>query len=339
MAERTTAGSPTLSEGTGLTNAVQKLRRGDQLSRRGTTIATLRDELELERDTLERFGDDSYALDCYEQAFDSLDEAAAALRRDDPISSRRAYYAAQRLTVLGLSDVPLPEAGADASDAGLAAYRRMLLQKKAHWTYTRAGERLGDWRNARLGALLTRDGAVREDVDAVEVATAIQLVQEYYVTHDVVFEKLKKQVLYVVAMALGTLVVFLWSALGAVFGPVFATPKEMQTGGFLVYVVLVGVLGASMSAMFSLMRQLTRRAVVETRQLLDFPMAIGRVVAGAVSALALVVVLQSGLFAFEVEAGLALSLGLAAGFSEDVVRSALDSVSGRIAGSEETART
>lgn len=307
-------------------------RPGRQPSRRETRLAILRVELAAERDELRRLEDGSNEGDNYDHALEILVEAEDALERNDPISSRWASFSAQKMAVLGLLDdaVATDEQGeAGDTDSG-AGYRRVLRRKKALELYVSGTERLSGSRKERFDDLLTSDGELNEEVDAIELAAAIQILQEYYFAHDLIFGKLKAQLNYFVAFASLTLLVLLAGALGNVFGPVLGGPSVVMTNRFLVYVVLFGVLGASIHAIFSISRRFVRGAMLETRELVDLPMAVARVVAGGVSALAVFIVLQSGVFAFELGAGLALSLGLAAGYSEEVVRNALESVAGRI---------
>lgn len=340
-----------------VTRVVQGVTRFGQISRRNTAIDALRAELETERKWLDRLEGGSYATDCYDRALELLDEAAEALTRDDPISSRRAAYAAQRMAVLGLIDLEVSTGERDRAESGdddgprrtvsdtvtatpsqLSAYRAALLRKKALGLYVHADERLDGRRREVFDGLLTIDGDLKADVDPVDLAAAVQVVEEYYFARDLIYGKLKRQLNYFVAFASFTVAVLLASALGGVFGPVLGDATEVAKNQFLVYVVLFGVLGASMHAIFSLSGRFVRGEVVETRELVDFPMALARVVAGGVSALVLFVVLQSGIFTFEFGAGLALSLALAAGYSEELVRSALESVSGRVVDGDERSR-
>jgi hypothetical protein len=312
--------------------AKRALNLGGQASRRETRLAVLRAELEVERDELRRIDDGSSRIDHYDRALEMLAEAENALERNDPISSRWASFSAQKMAVLGLVDVDGStdqQGGRGDPDPG-ARYRQVLRRKKALELYVSASEQLSGRRKERFDDLLTTDGELNEEVDAIELAAAIRVFQEYYFAHDLIFRKLKRQLSYFVAFAALTLVVLLASALGNVFGPVLGEASDVVKNQFLVYVVLFGVLGASMHAIFSISRRFVRGKIIETTELVDLPMVIARVVAGGVSALALFVVLQSGVFAFQFGAGLALSLALAAGYSEEVVRNALESVSGRI---------
>jgi len=335
--------SSSLGDRTGRT--LRALAGDRQASRRNTRIAALRAELEAERDGLRRLEGDSSGTDHYDRALVLLDEADAALERDDPIASRWAVHSAQRLAVLGLIEPDAPAGGESEPgdiDPRATEYRRLLRRKKALELHVHATGRLSGLRKERFDGLLASDGEPRDDPDAVELAGAIQVLQEYYFARDLIYGKLKKQLNYFAAFAALALLVLLASALGNVFGPVLGDASDVVRNRFLVYVVLFGVLGASMQAIFSLSRRFVRGEMIETRELVDFPMALARVVAGGVSALVLFVVLQSGafeaVFAFEFGAGLALALALAAGFSEELVRNALDGLSGRIVGGDGSSR-
>jgi hypothetical protein len=342
-----------------ITGFVQSVTRGGQISRRRTTIEILRTELESEREWLGEWGGESYETYYYDRALELLDEAADALDDDDPVSSRRAYYSAQRMAVLGLADPDAafrgsavsradsgdeshgqaPDARSEATDPRLSAYRRFLLRTKTNVAYVQAADRLSGWQRRLVDDRLTSDGEIRDDIDVTELVSALDALQAYHVTHDLVFGKLKRQLNYFVGFASLTILAVFLSVQHDVFGPVLSATVDMNADRFLFYVVLFGVLGASVNAIFSLSRRFVRGQIVETRELFDFPMALARVVAGGISALVLFVVFQAGffeaVFRFDFGPGLALSLALAAGFSEELVRNALDQLSGRVIGSGE----
>jgi hypothetical protein len=97
----------------------------------------------------------------------------------------------------------------------------------------------------------------------------------------------------------------------------------------LVAVLLMGFLGANFSAIFSLMAASGRFRIPEASA--DFLVTMMRVSIGAISALAIYLLLSSELFgfifAFEVTSSRAfLFIAFASGFSERLVKRALDTV-------------
>jgi hypothetical protein len=221
-----------------------------------------------------------------------------------------------------------------AADEGPNNIEVPTLEQKARSVLREARDRLDAATYEAVGArLLDVEGKdVDPDLGIDDVLAAIEVIYDRY-RHEhsegVVLRMLEIQVLTFVGAAFATV--------GGVLVTVALAPGllsgSLTRPAFLFLVVLFGVLGASVSGLFSLSDVLKGATVPQSVG--HFSLTIGRLVVGAAGALVLHVFLLAGVFelvfnlpAEEPTAALALSLAFVGGFSERLLRRAVEQLAG-----------
>lgn len=194
-------------------------------------------------------------------------------------------------------------------------------------------------------------GAVKPDVSAEELVKASELLDEQYENVHRKRRHLQRQFNQLFSLALGATVAFLGLATLAELNlafpvvdllerPFAATAGESgaDTGsvGFAVFVVLSGVLGASLFGMRSLSSKSLSTRVPQ--RITSLTATVARGVIGGASALFLYVVIGSGFLSVEVTPQLLIAVGFVAGYSERLVPAAVDTVAGAVGGEQKPAK-
>jgi hypothetical protein len=182
-------------------------------------------------------------------------------------------------------------------------------------------------------------GTVKSSVSADELVKASELLDEQYENVHRKRRHLQRQFNQLFYLALGTTATFLGLAtlaelnlglpvIGLLEPPFAATAGETgaDTGsvGFAVFVVLSGVIGASLFGMHSLSTKSLSTKVPQ--RITSLTATVARGVIGGASALFLYVVIGSNFLSVEVTPQLLLAVGFVAGYSERLVPAAVDTV-------------
>lgn len=211
------------------------------------------------------------------------------------------------------------------------------LEEKALSVLGEARGYLAPARFERVEALLLADDQIRPDLTRDHVLAALQILYERYVrdySAGFTLRALETQFLTFVTATLASIVVLLYGIplFGYDWMAVWMQGDATPGSAFLVVVVWFGVLGASVSGLLSLSDVLKRGAVPEQQGY--FSLALGRLVVGAAGALVLYVFLLSGVLGLVLNVspetpGIAIVVAFAGGFSERLLRRAIENVAGR----------
>jgi len=255
-----------------------------------------------------------------------LEQADEALE-DRQIEQGWSYlHAAKRLSIYGLEAVGGEEA--------LRGEGRVLLVEAENAPLSWRAEAVRD-------RIANADGTLRESLTADDLRAAHELLHEGYESVHRKRQHLQSQFRYLRIGALVTIVVFLLVAIGGATSGLLPTPfLEFQTGnssgststshadsvGFLIYVVLFGMLGATLFG--------RQPASTSTPQYLTgFQATVARMVVGAGSALAVFFFVRSELLTIGSGTNLTqgpflLAVAFAAGYSQRLVHATVESVAG-----------
>lgn len=258
-----------------------------------------------------------------------LDKANVALE-DQQLEQGWSYlHAVERLAMNGLEAV----GGEDA----IRGEARVLLVEAENAPLSWRAEAVKD-------RLANTDGNLREEVTADDLRAAHELLHEGYESIHRKRQHLQAQFRYLRIGALLTIIAILLVAIAGASVEFLATPFfEFQTGtssgdtsatqaelvGFLIYIVLFGMLGATLFGIRSLRRQ---PASTSTPQYLTgFQATVARVVVGAGSALAVFFFLRSELLTVGAGSNLTqgpflIAVAFAAGYSQRLVHATVESV-------------
>lgn len=241
------------------------------------------------------------------------------------------YHAAKRLSIHGIEAV----GGAPA----LRGEDQELLKEAENAPF--------GWRtDAVRERIASADGTLREDLTVVDLQAAHQLIHEGYESIHRKRHHLQSQFRYLRLGGLLTILTFLLVAIGGAGAGLIPSPfVEFQpadaadaTAGnsanpawFLLYVVLAGMLGASLFGLRSL-----RHGPISTstpQYLSGFQASVARLVVGAGSALAVFFFARSELLTIDAGGGLTtgpflIALAFAAGYSQRFVHATVEAVAG-----------
>lgn len=238
-----------------------------------------------------------------------LDNAQQALDDNDTARGWRCFNAAQRMELFGLAEL-------DPSE----------LQASAQAILREAIEKLPSWRKQAVEDLLGKEGQLRCNVGVIQVFRASQILNIHY---DNLYHKLggiRQQLAILVLVALlALLTIILRVAYGL---PLAGDAVTIEDPQLVVTVALFGVMGASLSGIYSLASGSIGVRIPE--RLVNSWISIARLVAGAVAALVVYNFLISGLLQVgdKTSSGLILAVSFAAGFSERLVVRAVERVTG-----------
>lgn len=281
-------------------------------------------------------GNDEETHGWFERAQELLEMAETALEEGKLEQGWSYFHAAKRLSIDGIVAV-------GGSDALRGEGRELLEEAK--------NAPLG-WRAGAVRERLAKpNGTLREHLTATDLRSAHQLLHEGYEGIHRKRQHLQSQFRYLRIGALVTIVAFLLVAIGGIASglvpsPFFAfesassnssTIKESAKAvWFLLYIVLAGMLGASMFGLRSLRQQ---SASTSTPQYLSgFDATVARIVVGGGSALAVFFFVRSELLTIGTGTELTqgpflIAIAFAAGYSQRFVHTTVEAVAG-MAGSE-----
>ena len=121
---------------------------------------------------------------------------------------------------------------------------------------------------------------------------------------------------------MGLLAAIIWAALGL---PLAGNPARAGDSRMVASAMLFGIMGASVSSIFSLAKGSTAARIPD--QLVSFWITLARLAVGGMAALVVYAFLLSGLLQIgRPTPGLMLAIAFAAGFSERLVISAVETV-------------
>ena len=246
----------------------------------------------------------------------ALDLAQTALNRGDVDGGWRAVHDAERFVIFGLTG---PELVARA-----VTLRAETHGKLKGWRY-RATEslwnslKLPDWQKASASLGSEQQTQLRQ-----AIVESLKVLNEH---SDNLYHRMflvGKQIKY---MVLACVVLLISTEIGSLF---LAPPNSQYTWVHLGAIAIAGALGAVASATYQLSR-VGEEKIPEA--LLYGLVTLGRPLVGAVSALFVYAVIQSGIISLvkpsDALFGAGLVLGFAAGFSEQFVFSTVAKVSGK----------
>jgi len=277
-------------------------------------------------------GEPCWAAECREL----LADTEAALERGNIEQGWTYLHAARRLALSRFE-------GGDPEEIDAVA-RELLVEAD------NAGE---SWRTDAVRArLVGDDGALRENLSDDDLRAARKLLDEGYQRVHLKRHHLQRQLRYLRDIAIGSVVLLVVLALASTTASVgdgnadvlvhpfvnisASEPGTSSTGagvpaGFLLYVVLAGVLGAALFGIRSIRQQPTSASTPQ--HLGSRATALTRAAVGAGSALAVFFFLRSGLLTVNVgvqnnQAPFLLAVAFAAGYSQRLVHSTVETVAG-----------
>lgn len=281
-------------------------------------------------------GDDEETGGWFDRARELLDMAETALEEGKLEQGWYYFHAAKRLSIDGIVAVGGSEA--------LRGEARELLEEARNAP-------LG-WRADAVRERLAKpDGTLREDLTAIDLRSAHQLLHEGYEGIHRKRQHLQSQFRYLRTGALVTIVAFLLVAIGGVASGLIPSPffafetvdssssavkEPAKAVWFLLYIVLSGMLGASLFGLRSLRQQ---SASTSTPQYLSgFEASVARIVVGGGSALAVFFFVRSELLTIGTGTELTqgpflIAIAFAAGYSQRFVHTTVEAVAG-MAGTE-----
>ena len=254
-------------------------------------------------------GDSAATLPWADAARNLLDDAQQALEDNDTDRGWRCFNAAQRMELFGLAEL-------DSS----------ALRARAQTILREANEKVPSWRKLAVEDLLGGEGQLKGSVGVTEVFYAHQILYEHY---DNLYHKLGAIRRQMTILALTGLLALLTTLLRVAYGlPLAGDAVKVEDPQFVVSVALFGLMGASLSGIFSLASGSIGVRIPE--RLLNSWISVSRLVTGAVAALVVYNFLISGLLQVgdETTSGLILAVSFAAGFSERLVVRAVETVTG-----------
>jgi hypothetical protein len=259
---------------------------------------------------------------------DLLTKADTALQEGNLDKAWAYLHTAERLRIHAINAV-------DGQEALRTEARELLLEAKHSPLAWRA--------EAVRERLTTADGSLR-DVTDIDVSSAHQLLHEGYQRLQLKRHHLQTQVKYLKWWALAATLLFVLVGASSAGIPALPSPlvdlsADNSTAAtpaspgspalFTVYILLSGVLGASLFGLRSLRTQPS--AANTPAYLTSGRTAAARVVVGAGSALAVFFFLRSGLLAIDMGSGIdqgafLIALGFVAGYSQRIVHATVESI-------------
>jgi hypothetical protein len=266
-------------------------------------------------------GDTTWATECQQL----VDETWAALDTNAIEPAWQTFHAAQRSFVNGLAEL---------DDGGEA------LQSHAEVVLGEAVSNLGSWRLATVTRLLTDgSGNVRDDLSPQVVIDASKLLDEQYENVHRKRRHLEYEFNQLFWLSLVSIGLFLGLAAlaeiptGIPYTEVLQRPfggeaagieTDIRSVGFAVFVVLSGILGASMFGMRSLVNRSLSTKVPQ--RITTLTATVARGVIGGASSLFLYLFIVSDFVAIVFTPQLLLAIGFVAGYSERLVPRAMEEV-------------
>ena len=247
-------------------------------------------------------------------AFTLLDQAQEALKDNRLEEGWKFFNAAQRMALFSL-------------DEGEVRNMAVLLRQEA--------EKLGEWRKKATYELLGKPDEEMADVNHSDVYQAALLRDEHFGNVYYKIGMLQDQLSCLIALlAVLVFVIFLMAYKGLF---PLGESKATQDPNMLLSVFLTGLLGANISAIFSLMAARGRFKIPEA--IAAFLVTVMRVSIGGVGALAIYFLFGSEIYTavFKIQVTSSngfLALAFVSGFSERLVKGALDSVIKAVLGEE-----
>jgi 8-oxo-dGTP pyrophosphatase MutT (NUDIX family) len=221
----------------------------------------------------------------------ALEETEAALERGDAEAGWLCLKLAERLRLL------------DANDRELKAHATALRNEGV--------EKLSSWRGKTVADLIPKWELPRPDrqICLYEATRIRDEGGDNDYRRLALLRRNRTLLLPVIVLAIGALVILVWTGVSEL-----AADSESRDAGFLAAVTVVGIIGASISAMQSLGATAKRRM---PEALSSATMTLARPVVGAGAALGAYIIAEAGFLQLETESGyVLLALGFAAGFSE-----------------------
>jgi hypothetical protein len=311
--------------GSPLRDAIRLLRGETRHIELWSRIATLRAELDTIEETLPDGETDGATVDRIRVVRGLLDDAHDQLRRGRVEEAWGQYHGASRLVVFVYDAV--------GDDESVAARARAV--------YEDAQDALTGAPRRTVVALLTEGESVKSPPEPAALAEAMRVLHDQYERVALTRRYLQSQFNQLLLQGCVSIVLLFGLAIAAelvavrypnsvlveselLVSPLMAT--DLRTIGFALYVVLVGIVGASVFGMRTLRDlPLSTRA---TRRTPGLFITGARVFVGATSALFLVFVLFTGLLNVQsVTAPMALAVAFAAGYSERLAPQAVETVS------------
>ncbi|WP_435118646.1 hypothetical protein [Halolamina sp. C58] len=321
--ERSEAASPDEGDGIG------SRRLEAELNTARAEFESLVAESDLEQ------GDDNWI----QRGRELLDDADASLAEGNVEQGWAYLHAATRLSMYGVEAV--------GGDEALRGEGRALLVEAENAPLS--------WREEAIrNRIATADGTLRERLTATDLRAAQELLHEGYESLHRKRHYLQTQFRYLRIGASVALLLFLVVAVAGAWSGLLPTPFfEFGTGGsegsapansvypvvFLIYVVLSGMLGATVFGLRSLRRQPVSTSTPQ--HLTGFQATVARMVVGAGSALAVFFFVRSEFLVVGSSASLTrgsflLAIAFVAGYSQRLVHTTVEAVAG-MAGSEPSA--
>lgn len=227
------------------------------------------------------------------------------------------------------------------------------IETRAEMLREKASTDLVGWRRRSVEALLAAEGDTDRrtpDVDAPdeallaakdathrrvptvdELSEAHRLVHESHENVHMLRRYLQKQFNQLIIQGLAAGILFVGLAMvaeldtGGLVSPFDATPDQMNSAGFAVFVILAGIFGASIFGMRSLRQQPLSTKLPQNIQSINITRARG--VAGGIAALLFYFLLKAGFISVgTLTPAVYIAVGFAAGYSERMVSAAVKRV-------------
>ena len=239
-----------------------------------------------------------------QHARDLLDNAENALNDDNNDLSWRFLDAARSFLLFGL----------DKDKEDLKAEAQAICNEAED-----PGKKVSPWRKKTIQDYLYHEGKIKQDLDGGDLFNASANLYENHHNGYNKMMRVKRELVLLAIVAAMTIIVWL----------MFATQLNKATVTYdrtLIFsVVLSGIMGASVSGILTVARGGVEARIPE--QLISFWILLAKLVVGAVSALAVLAFLLSGFLSFEpITTAQIIAVSFAAGFSERLVTSAVESV-------------
>ena len=182
-----------------------------------------------------------------------------------------------------------------------------------------APNKVNAWRKKTIQDTLCQEGKPKLDPKGHDLFNASRILYESDHNRYNKIWRIKNQLIILTCIALLTISILVW----------IVPPLDHETididSQFILSVVLFGVMGASISGILTVAR--SGAAARITDQLIDSWVLLAKLVVGAASALAVFAFILSGFLNYEAEPAQIMAISFAAGFSERLVTSAIESFS------------
>jgi hypothetical protein len=179
---------------------------------------------------------------------------------------------------------------------------------------------VNQWRRKTIQDYLCHEGKIKQDLHGKDVFNASVILYENYHNKYSKIIRIKRELVLLSIVAAMDIIVWL------IIAPQLSKEIAIINRTLIISVVLSGIMGASVSGILTVARGGVEARIPE--QLIDFWVLLAKLVVGAVSALAVFAFLLSGFLRFEpITIAQVIAMSFAAGFSERLVTSAVESVS------------